>query len=173
MDLGQRISVHRGRVGAGGWLWYLGALCLASGVLGLARGGPGNGAERVQTSLAALGVGVVLLIVPILRWRQMVEVFEHGFVWTRLLGVVRVARPEIRDATLIRHRSRQGTREEVKVELVSGKAYSIVGVEQADQLVNLLRARAPNPASEQRPGSSAPGSPAPGWSPGAWKPPGS
>jgi hypothetical protein len=175
MELGQRVSLHRGTFGAGGWLWYLAFVCLLAGVLGLVKGGAAGDSQQALTGVVALGVGLVLLIVPILRWKQTVEVFERGFVWKRLHGVLQVARADIRNATMITHRSRQGTRVEVKVELARGKSCSIVGVEQPEQLSNLLRAAPPSSQPSRSPNAVAPGQ-APenpqGWAPGGWKPPG-
>jgi hypothetical protein len=111
-----------------------------------------------------------------LRWRQTVDVFERGFVWKRLYGERQVARAEIRNATMITHHSRQGTRVEVKVELANGKSCSIVGVEQPEQLTNLLRAAPPSgyqPAANVGAVAAAPVNPQSGWAPGGWKPPGS
>jgi hypothetical protein len=175
MELGQRVSLHRGSFGAGGWSWYLAGICLLSGVVGLVKGAAAGDPQQLLTGAIALGVGVVLLIMPVLRWKQTVEVFERGFVWTRLYGVVQVAREEIRNATMITHRSKQGTRVEVKVELANGKGYSIVGVEQPEQLTNLLRAAPPSGQQSRSPvvaDGHAPENPQQGWAPGGWKPPG-
>ncbi|MEO8902747.1 MAG: hypothetical protein ABI488_12010 [Polyangiaceae bacterium] len=174
MTLGRRVSLHRGSFAAGGWSWYLAGICLVAGVLGLVHGVAGD-SQQLVTGALALGVGIVLLIMPVLRWKQSVEVFERGFVWTRLSGTVQVAREEIRNVTLITHRSRQGTRVEVKVDLTNGKTRSIVGVQQPEQLANLLRAAPSSSPQDFAPNTvvaGAPGSPQQGWAPGGWKPPG-
>ena len=171
MAMGQRVAVHRGTFGAGGWLWYLGGICLLSGVLGLIKAG--GDSQKLLTAVIALGVAPLLLIVPVLRWQQTVEVFEQGFVWKRLYGSVQVLRADVRNVTLITHHSRRGTYVEVKVELASGKSHSIVGVEQPEQLANLLRAAAPSAQQfSAHAGAGAPGIPQQTWGPGGWKPPG-
>ena len=86
MAFGQRVSTHRGTFGAGGWLWYLGFLFLLSGVVGLVKAGAAGDWGQALTGVTALGVGGVVLIVPLLRWQQTVDVFERGFVWKRLYG---------------------------------------------------------------------------------------
>jgi hypothetical protein len=176
MELGQRVSSHRGTFGAGGWLWYLAIILLLSGVVGLVKGGAAGDSDQMLTGVLALGASAVTAIVPLLRWRQTVDVFERGFVWKRLYGERQVARAEIRNATMITHHSRQGTRVEVKVELANGKSCSIVGVEQPEQLTNLLRAAPPSgyqPAANVGAVAAAPVNPQSGWAPGGWKPPGS
>jgi hypothetical protein len=169
MELGQRVSLHRGTFGAGGWLWYIAGLLVLSGVLGLGKGGLAGDSQQALSGVAALGIGAVVLIVPLLRWRQSVEVFERGFVWQRLYGTLQVAREDIRSATMITHHGRQGTRVEVKVDLASGSDCSIVGVEQPEQLVNLLRA-AP-PSHPHVAAARAPEGSQQAWGPGGWKPP--
>ena len=175
MAMGQRVAVHRGTFGAGGRLWYLGGICALAGVVGLIKAGADS--QKLLTALIALGIAPLLLIVPVLRWKQTVEVFEQGFVWTRLYGSVQAARADIRNVTLITHHSRQGTRIEVKVELAGGKSYSMVGVEQPEQLANLLRAEAPNGPQNFSAPAGAPGLPTTrgipqqSWGPGGWKPP--
>jgi hypothetical protein len=173
MELGQRVSSHRGTFGAGGWLWYLAIVFLLSGVVGLVKGGAAGDSDQMLTGVLALGASAVTAIVPMLRWRQTVDVFERGFVWKRLYGERQVARADIRNATMITHHSRQGTRVEVKVELQNGKSCSIVGVEQPEQLTNLLRAAAPSGYQPAVAAVAAPVNPQAGWAPGGWKPPGS
>ena len=181
MQLGQRVSMHRGTIGAGGWAWYLGAMAILSGLVGIGRGGlalvNGGNTEPLPVGAAALAVGLVLLIVPMSRWRQSVEVFEGGLVWTRLYGVVRAQREQVQSARLIRHRNRNGSHDEVEIDLAGGKSLSIVGVEGSDQLCNFLRAwsagSVPGPVAERSVGSVRARDPGAGWSPGGWKPPGS
>ena len=75
---------------------------------------------------------------------------------------------------MITHHGRQGTRVELKVDLANGKSLSIVGIEQPEQLVNLLRAplaSGPHASFNAVAAARAPESPQPGWGPGGWKPP--
>jgi hypothetical protein len=95
-------------------------------------------------------------------------------VWKRLYGTLQVARTDIRNATMITHHGRQGTRVEVEVDLTSGKSCSIVGVEQPEQLVNLLRATPPSSqhaSFNAGAAARAPEGPQQAWGPGGWKPP--
>jgi len=137
--------------------------------------GKGDGSP-LSTSLLLILLGIVLLIVPVLRWQQSVEVLERGLVWTRLHGLVRVPREEVQSASWTKHISRNGSYDEIEVGLTTGKTLSIVGVAAPEQLCNFLRSwsqgAATAPAQPQRawtPPQNQPGN----WSPGGWTPPGS
>jgi len=168
--LGRSLSLHRGTFSSGGWLWYIGAVLLASGVLNLARavgvsvpskGGPSSPMEALILAAGSFVFGALLLIVPVLRWRQQVELFEGGFVWSRLISKVTVARSEVQGTELITHHSRSGTHVEVVVHLADGRELSMSGLSGADQLANMLTAYA-RPLIQ----------PAMAATPGGWRPPG-
>jgi hypothetical protein len=175
-DLGRSIAVHRGTFSAGGWFWYIGGVLLLAGVVGPIRAVVAPTPDQVQMGLgqvfvmagAALVIGALVLIVPILRWRQQVELFENGFVWTSLMGMKSVTRDQVRGVQLTRYRSKMGIYEKVAVTLADGRKVSISGVDQAEQLANLIGAS----------GRSAPvaAAPAQGWPApavgGGWRPPG-
>jgi hypothetical protein len=76
-ELGRPVSVHRGRLLAGGWSLYLGPLLLASGVLSLGKGG------SLAFSAAILAVAGLMLYVVVGRWTQRLTVYEGGLVRTR------------------------------------------------------------------------------------------
>jgi hypothetical protein len=142
VDLGKSLSLHRGSFAAGGWLWYLGLICLlaaASGFAGVGAAAKQSFAERAPASVGALVMGLTSLVVPLLRWRQSVEIFERGMVWSRLHGAVRVAAEQVRNVSWLKHQTKRGSHDEVKLELTSGERYSIVGVGEPEQLVNFLR----------------------------------
>jgi len=164
---GRSLSLHRGTFSSGGWLWYIGAVLLAAGVLNLAQAVglsvPTKGASTGTLGMA-LGCFVgsfLLLIVPVTRWRQQVELFEGGFVWSRLTGKLTVPRNEVQGTQLITHHSRSGTHVEVVVQLASGRELSMSGLSQADQLANMLTAYARPPAPPVMAGTA-----------GGWRPPG-
>lgn len=165
MEMGQRVAVHRGTFGSGGWMWYVGGLLLVAGGMGLGKAALHADSSQLGTGVAGLVIGTLLLIVPLTRWRQQVEVFERGFVWTKLLGKVEATRDQIRDAKWIRHISKRGQHDEVEVTLVNGKCHSMTGLDHSEQLTNLLRATSPQPV----PAAAAAGQ---AWTPGAWTPPG-
>jgi len=156
--LGPSLSVHRGTIGAGGWLWYVGAVLVASGVMALVKG---------QLAGAALGTGIgaLLLALPVYRWRQQLEVFENGFVWSRIGGRTLVTRAEVSGTELLAHRSRTGQHVELVVHLAGGRALSIAGLEGAEQARAFI---------DRRPAAAPPAGAAPGWEPPAagWRPPG-
>ncbi len=174
-NLGRSIAVHRGTFSAGGWGWYIGGVLLLAAVVGPLRAVVAPTPDQVRMGMegvlamagVALVAGMLVLIVPVLRWRQQVELFEGGFVWTGLTGVRSVTGDQVRGVELIHHRSRRGTRTEVKVALADGRKMSISGVDRAEQLANIIGAfgRPAPVAAAPAPGWSAPGA-------GAWRPPG-
>ena len=168
---GRSLSLHRGTFASGGWLWYIGAVLLAAGVFNLlhAAGVPlptrtpikSAPIESLAMAAGSFVFGALLLIVPVLRWRQQVELFEGGFIWNRLISRVTVARSEVRGTELITHHSRSGSHVEVVVHLADGRELSLSGLSGADQLANMLTAYA-RPLIQ----------PAMAAAPGAWRPPG-
>ena len=170
-QLGQRVAVHRGTFGSGGWMWYVGGLLVASGVVAFGKALLHGDNSQLGTGALGLAIGGVLLVVPLMRWRQQVEVFEHGFLWTKLLGKVQGLRADIRGVKWISHISKRGQHDEVEVTMANGKRYSMTGIEHSEQLCNLLRATA-SAASPVASASAGPGVPGQAWTPGAWKPPG-
>ena len=145
-DFGRSLSLHKGTFASGGWLWYMGGILLLAGVANLAQVAgiyvPSKGGGAGSLGLAAAGfiIGTLILLVPLLRWRQQVELFERGFVWSRLLGTHRVRKEEIQQTQLITHHGRAASYVEVVVHLASGRELSIEGLEHAEQLANMLSA---------------------------------
>lgn len=84
-------------------------------------------------------MALVFLVVPLARWRQSIEIFERGMVWSRLQGAVHVAAEQVQSVSWLKHQTKRGSHDEVKLELTDGKRYSIVGVREPEQLVNFLR----------------------------------
>ena len=182
-----------GRSARARWLWYIGAVLLLSGVVGVGRGAWSlitvGEAGYLGTGIIALLIAPLLLIVPILRWRQTVEVFERGLVHQRLLGTAIIRREEVRSVQWIRHTSRQGSHDEVDIALASGRSHSMVGIDAPEQLCNFVRAWTQAPVAQapvgwqpppqggwQPPPPQAPPQQPPpqgGWTPGGWRPPGS
>lgn len=172
-DFGRSLSRHAGTFGAGGWLWYLGGVAGAAGLFGVGRGvlgvagvlTPVPGYSPVETlvmGLISLVACPLLLIVPVMRWRQTLEIFEGGVVWTRLLGAQSWPRAQLRAVRHITHHSRQGTSYEVEVTLADGTVHGVVGIEQSDQAANLIHQvlQGPAPAAAAAPASTG------------WRPPG-
>jgi len=166
-DLGRSLSLHRGKFASSGcgWLWYFGGLLLLGGivqlaeVVGLKTPKPGETGSLGLAAASFVGAALVL-ISPVLRWRQQVELFEGGFVWSRLTGQVAVRRSDVQRTQLITHRSRAGTHDEVVVHLAGGRELSMSGLSHADQLANLLAAFARPVAAPAMPATA-----------GGWRPP--
>jgi hypothetical protein len=171
LDGRRLLAVHHGQFSAGGWWWYVGAVLLVAAVVNVAS--PAVGLAEPDAWDSALGyaalsavAGVLCLVAPVRRWRQRVEVFDDGFVWTRLLGTRRVRRDQVRGVRHIEHIGRAGRYTEVEVRLDGGRMLSIAGIGNAEQLANILAAFAQSPSAA---------APAPrGWTPpapGGWTPP--
>ena len=96
-SLGPRLSEHRGTIRAGGWLWYLGGVMMAGAVLGLVKAitGSQEAGSALLTALAAAGAVSVLLIVPVLRWRQAAVCHTGGIAWSHLLGDKTIRREDL------------------------------------------------------------------------------
>lgn len=178
-DLGPVLSEHPGTLRAGGWLWYVGGVLLLAAVFNAFNGAKelAAGAATVTEVLSLVFFsalfGGLLLIVPVLRWRQKVVVHQNGIVWQRLLGERRIARGEVRGVQVISHRSRYGSHDEVLL-LTADREVSISGVAHATQLANHARAWL---ASRDQPAPSGggwtpPQQPSQPWG-GGWAPPGS
>jgi hypothetical protein len=138
-ELGRSVSIHRGRFAAGLMMWYAGGVCALGSAIRLFQGLTGQAAPE-DNAFSALGLVISSFFVAwaYMRWKQVLEVFERGFVWKRLLGTHTVKLDQIKQVSHITHTSRRGTYVEVAVELTSGKTLSIVGIEQPEQVANLL-----------------------------------
>lgn len=75
-ELGQVLSRHHGRMLAGGWLLYLGAIFAASAVYW-------SVAARWDWAAGCAAVAAVALFISWRRWNQTATVYERGIVWQR------------------------------------------------------------------------------------------
>jgi hypothetical protein len=141
-SLGRSYSLHQGTLGAGGWFWYLGAVLVASGVLGVGRGvlaiAAHGDASPLSMGLVSLALVPAVLAMPVLRWRQSLELFEGGIVWRRLWGTRVITRSELGSVTHVQHYGRMGNYIELRLQLRDGRELSISGVDRADQAANLI-----------------------------------
>ncbi|PZR03779.1 MAG: hypothetical protein DI536_35465 [Archangium gephyra] len=94
----------------------------------------------IAMGLVTILIGLGCLAMPVLGWKQTLELTDSGFTWTRVTGVLQVRRDEVKKVTLIRHHSRMGFYEELKVELNDGRELAIEGVERAEEAANLIHA---------------------------------
>lgn len=125
------VSRHRGSFLAGGWLWYVGGLLAVSGVMSVFRGVIGMGFVTVL-----IGAGV--LVLPVLRWKQTLDIDEGGLTLTKLTGVVKVPREQLKQVTLVHHRSRMGTWDALELVLADGREVEVSGIERAEEAANLV-----------------------------------
>jgi hypothetical protein len=149
--LGRRVAVHEANFAAGGWLWYVGAISLLSGVawlvapaktLGASHGVPTRPVERLFMAIVALVVGAACTFVATYRWKQTVEIYERGFVWRRLSGPVIVHRSEMVSANKEVWQSRLVTVVSVVVALRDERELTLRGFPDPDKLESDLRALA-------------------------------
>jgi hypothetical protein len=176
VELGNKLGTHRSSFAGIGWTIYVGALALLAApanLLGLGQGKVSPFGERLTMAGLCLVVGVLLLLPTLMRLAQVVDVFERGMIWRRLLGTKTINAVDVQSVKHIHHSSRNGSYEEVELELRDGTSYSINGIKQAEQLVAYIRAwgRAGAPAA-----ALGQGAPAGAWAPphqaGGWRPPG-
>ena len=140
VDLGQSLSVHRGSLDFRGWLLQLGVVGLFAGTSGLAGiGSKQTLAARAPASVGMLLLGLALLVVPLLHWRQRVEIFERGLIWSRLFATVRIAAEQVENVSWIKPQPNQSSHDAVKLVLSNGQQYTLIGLAQSEQLVNFLR----------------------------------
>lgn len=117
-----------------------------------------------------LGVGVLMLVVPINRLTQRVNVYEHGFVWRRVFVTRRVLRSEVTGVTIY-----NGV--DVFVERARGVNCTIKGIKDPAQLARFVGPQtmpvAPGaPAGQPSAGHAVTDlGTIQGWTPGAWQPP--
>ena len=172
--MGNKLGTHRSSFAGIGWTIYVGAIALLAApanLLGAGKGEVSPIGERLAMAGICLVVGA-LLLPALMRLRQVVDVFERGMVLRRLLGTKTINAVDVQSVKHIHHSSRNGSYEEVELELKNGTSHSINGIKQADQLVAYIRAwgRAGAPAAAL--GHAAP---AGGWTPpvqaGGWRPP--
>jgi hypothetical protein len=143
---GRMVGQHAGRFAAGGWLWYLGAILSAAGVMNFFQGARvaiggdlSNGGTTIAMGVVAGLIGAAILAVAVMRWRQSVDVFERGLVHTKLLGNVEVAFADVGGIELVRRHSRMGTTETLYLKMRSGGEVSIGSVTDIEQLASMVR----------------------------------
>jgi hypothetical protein len=157
-NLGRSLSVHRGRFGAGLYLWWGGGVCALGSVIGLFQALLGKGvAGQAGFSAIALPVSLGALAWAYMRWKQVLEIFEGGFVWQRLIGTHTVTRDQIKEITHMTHRIGNESYVELIVDLVGGKRLGIVGIEEPGRAGELLAGPAPQPAPAGGTGWTPPG----------------
>jgi hypothetical protein len=132
--LGAHLACHRGTFRFGGYLQYLGLLCLGLGVIGLLEG-----SGTALDGLYGLVVGALLLTRTVLRWRQRVDVHQHGFVWRQLTGTRTVLSTEIRSLRRIDVMSvGQGNFQQAEITLTNKKVLTINAVQDVQRLLLLV-----------------------------------
>ncbi|MGE0792303.1 MAG: hypothetical protein AB7S26_41905 [Sandaracinaceae bacterium] len=174
--MGAKLSEHGGMIRAGGWGWYMGVIMVLAGFGNLVAGvkamiaGTGTLLEAVALTLVCFVIGALILLSPILRWRQHVTLYENGLVWRRLTGEKTIARSDVKRVQRTIHRSRYGSYDEVEIETPSGWV-SIKGIDGSEQIANTVSAwlrGGSAPATGWAPPSSGGAPPASG----GWTPPG-
>jgi hypothetical protein len=181
VEMGNKLGTHRSSFAGIGWTIYVGLILLAAAAANLVGTGQGKVApfsERLTMAAICLVIGLLLLLPGLMRLKQVVDVFERGLVWQRLLGTRTINAADVKNVTHTLHTGKSGQYDEVELELNDGKSYSINGIKEATQLVAYIRAwgRPPAAAPAGAAGWAPPGQAAAGWTPppaaGGWRPPG-
>ncbi|UJR87313.1 MULTISPECIES: hypothetical protein [Sandaracinus] len=137
---GRPVGEHSGRFGAGGWLWYIGGILVAAGVMNTGQGalalfgGAPDALTKIGMGVVAGAIGAAILLVAVMRWRQHVVVYERGLVYAKLLGQQQVAFADVTRVELVREHSKMGTDETIHIALRDGREVSIGSVTNIDQL---------------------------------------
>lgn len=180
VEMGNKLGTHRSSFAGIGWTIYVGLIALVgapANLFGMGQGKVSPLSERLTMAAICLVIGLLLLLPAIMRLKQVVDVFERGLVWQRLLGTRTINAAEVKSVKHILHTGKNGQYDEVELELKDGKSYSINGIKEATQLVAYIRAwgNAPAAAPAGAAGWAPPGQAA-GWTPppapGGWRPPG-
>ena len=147
-EMGRSLSIHHGQLSIG---FYVGGVISLSGVLGVFQGLFQNaGAERLGIGLVALPVGAGILAFAYNRWKQVLEIFEGGFTWSRPFGKRTVARTEVGGAAIESTTStnmktwNRATIVELKIALTNGRTLSITGIERIQDAASLIGGLAPS-----------------------------
>ncbi|AKF09946.1 hypothetical protein [Sandaracinus amylolyticus] len=142
---GRPVGEHAGRFGAGGWLWYVGGILVAAGVMNTGQGalalfsGAPDAFTKIATGLVAGAIGAAIVLAAAMKWRQQVVVYERGLVHTKLLGRQEVAFSDVSRVELVREHSRMGTDETIHIALRDGREVSIGSVTNIEQLAGMIR----------------------------------
>jgi hypothetical protein len=136
---GRAIATHRGAFTAGGWLWYVGGILIASGVLPLVSGTMPM-VEALGAAALACSIGGLLVLVAAMRWRQSLVLYERGLVLTRLL------RPTVTidagDVASVEHWTAHGSAGAHSTAVVhrkSGRTLEMSHLHGSDQIVAIVR----------------------------------
>jgi hypothetical protein len=168
--MGNKLGTHRSSFAGIGWTIYVGAILLLAAPANLfgmgSQGKVSPFSERLGMAGICLVLGALLLLPALMRLKQVVEVFERGLVWQRLLGTKTINSADVQSVKHIQHTGRNGNYEEIELELKDGTSYSINGIKEADQLVAYIRAWGRAAAAPV--GAPAYAAPAAG----GWRPPG-
>jgi hypothetical protein len=142
--LGRTIAEHRGRLLAGGWLIYIGAILVLAALMQVSMIGSHDARAASVDPLVgapvALAVGAAMLFVSYRRWQQAVTVFERGFVWSRGKTSRRIRWDEVASSIHRTERSRAGIARELELELRNGERIVLTdALEGLDQLTSYVR----------------------------------
>jgi hypothetical protein len=178
VEMGNKLGTHRSSFAGIGWTIYVGAVALLAAPANLfglgSQGKVSPFSERLGMAGVCLVVGVLLLLPALIRLRQVVDVFERGMILHRLLGTKTINAADVRSVKHVHHTSRNGSYQEVELELKDGTSQSINGIKEAEQLVAYIHAWGRAGAPAAAPGQVVPTAGA--WTPpaqaGGWRPPG-
>lgn len=113
--------MYRGTVGAGGLWWLYGGIGVMGTLSGLGQG-------ELSLAAALLGSTLLVLWMPVSRWRQTLTIHEHGLVWRRPLRERVVPREQVLGAKAEWRHGEMSTASELVVTLPLGQRLQIRGL---------------------------------------------
>jgi hypothetical protein len=141
--LGAYVAGYRGSPKTGVALTMAGVVFIGLGLMNLVVGMV-ELLRRTEDAPLYLGIAPCLLVLgalvllPILvRWRQSVDLFEHGFVWKRITRTLTIRRDQIRSVARSLRKTRYEEYVVLDIELSHGKV-RIAGLTRGDELADQL-----------------------------------
>lgn len=167
-DLGPVLSTHKGRIAAGGYLWYMAPLVFLFGAWALVSAPFTGDWGRAGSGVLGMGLALVLLIWPVMKLRQTLTAYQNGFVWERLFRAPLTVRwADVRNVRITEEHDRRaihakGVHLEIEITLADRSVVVISNdLDDIDAIQGYLRsaASAPRAAVAGAPPPAAPPSP--------------
>lgn len=125
-DLGPVLSTHKGRIAAGGVIWYCCGFIVVGSVWGLLTGLVALDFGRAGGALGGIALGGLGLLWAYSKYAQTLSIHQHGFVWNRFLRAPLTVRwSDVKNVRIERIHERKtlhmkGVHVEIEIELMSG-----------------------------------------------------
>lgn len=145
-ELGPLSSTHKGRIAAGGIVWYIAGLMFAAGAYAFLSGLVTMSFERLPGALGGMAIGGVGLLYGYVKYAQTLAIHQHGFVWKRFLRAPIVVRwDQVKAVRVETWRERRtlhtkGEHTEIAIDLTSGGTVTLTNdIDRVDDVRGYLR----------------------------------